>query len=240
MKRKNSAYLLFGSVLIVLFSIVTSLQGSENTTEAVAENSDYLAYLSLIRKNSPYVMTVNSNLADGEVLNLFCTNWESCRNAQSSNRNWEGLERGTVGASFLSRFDFVVQRVFYFFDTTSIPNDAQIVKATLFVYVGEYANGNDTVHVVRSMADIPLDTRDFSKFENLSGGSTNPSSTLSWMSVDLDETALDWIVKGGETKLALIHDYDLNNVIPNGENDVLIAMSEDSEHRPYLEVVYMR
>jgi len=239
MKRSNRAYLLLGGVLVSLFSIVTSLQGLGTAMGMPAATADIQTYLPLILNNSPYTMTAISNVADGEVLNIYCTNWETCRNAPSSNETWDG-PASTVGSSFASGFDYIVQRIFYFFDTTTIPVGAEIMEATLYVYVSEWHNGNDTVHVVRSTADIPLDTDDFSKFENVSGGSTNPSSTYSWMSIDLDDAALDWITTGDTTKLALIHEYDLNNITPVGRNDVLVAMSEDSEHRPYLEVTYSK
>ena len=237
MKRSNRVYLLLGAVLVFLFSIVTSLQGLGTAMGMPAATTDNQVYLPVILNNWPYTMAAISNVADGEVLNIYCTNWDTCRNAPSSNETWDG-PASTVGSTFASGYDYIIQRIFYFFDTTTIPVGAQITKATLYVYVSQWYNGNDTVHVVRSTADIPLDTDDFSKFENVSGGSTNPSSTYSWMSIELDEDALEWIAKGETTKLALIHDYDLNNITPVGRNDVLVAMSEDSEYRPYLEVTY--
>jgi len=235
MNMSNKAFVLLGGMLFILILITQSLGPVMGMSIEAPDNQ---VYIPLVVENSPQTITAISSVDDGEVLNVYCTNWETCRNAPSSNQFWEGLEVGTVGASFASGYDFIVQRTFYFFDTSSIPAGAQIIQATLNVYVSEWKNGNDTVHVVRSTADIPLDTDDFSKFENVSGGSANPFSTYSWMRIDLDEAALDWIVKGDTTKLALIHDFDLNNIEPVGRNDVLMAMSEDSESRPYLEITY--
>jgi hypothetical protein len=238
MRKSNKAFLLLGSVFVLMFSIVYSLQGLGGVVMRTPESTtDHQVYIAVIL-NPPHTMTAISNIADGEVMNRNCTNWETCRNAQSSNTSLQGLVVGTVGASLTSEYAYVVQRTFYFFDTTTIPIGAEITEATLYLYVSDWKNGNNIVHVVRSTADTPLDTDDFSEFENVSGGSTNPSSTYSWMSIDLDEAALNWIVGGDTTKLALIHDYDLNNITPVARNDLLVAMSEDSENRPYLEFTY--
>ena len=57
------------------------------------------------------------------------------------------------------------------------------------------------------------------------------------MEIPLNINALGWIVKGGLTKLALIHDLDLTNTAPGESNEVLVSESENT-NPPYLTVVY--
>ena len=58
------------------------------------------------------------------------------------------------------------------------------------------------------------------------------------MNITLNAIALDWIAKGGTTKLALIHGLDLNNTVPNTSNSLPIAFAEDLQHRPSLVVTF--
>lgn len=184
-------------------------------------------------------LTIYSNLTDGEVLNRWCSSdWNNCRNASTGNARWDNLTVGTIGATRGSGGDFTIQRIFLFFDTSSLPTNVQITGATLYVYAGQYQNGNKTIHIARSTAVTPLSTADYSRVEFVSGGSTTPNIPYSWMTINLNADALGWIVKGGTTRLALIHHMDLINIEPNAANDVLVALAEDGQHRPYLVVTY--
>jgi len=179
-----------------------------------------------------------SQLDDGEVLYRFCSSdWSTCRNSSMGNAGWDDLTVGTVGATF-DHLGYTIQRMFFFFDTSSIPTNAQIKSAILHVYAGQYQNGNKTIHVVPSKANIPLGLADFSNTQFESGGSVTPSSPFIWMQLNFNSTALNWINKGDITKLALIHHLDLNNTAPTVPNDVLLAMTEDNQYRPFLEVTY--
>jgi hypothetical protein len=206
-----------------------------NNTLAPFQNRNAKASEMLSQTNT---LTIYGDINDGEVLNRWCTSdWNTCRNAATGNERWEGLTVGTVGATYDSK-GYTIQRVFFYFDTSSIPSNAQITSVTLNVYAGQYQNGNKTIHVVRSSAGLPLTTADFSKIEYVSGGSVTPSSINSWMGISLNATGLNWIVKGGMTKLALIHTLDLNNTMPTVANDVLVGLTEDTQHRPYIKISY--
>jgi hypothetical protein len=175
---------------------------------------------------------------DGEVLNRFCTDdWETCRSVAVSNANWQDIEVASIGGGSPSD-GYLIERTFLFFDTSGIPSSATIQSAVLYVHAGQWLNGNTTIHVVRSSANIPLTTSSFQKFTNVSGGSVTLTTPFDWASISLDNSALSWITPGGVTKLALIHDNDLNDVTPSEPNDVLIATGEDSVNRPYLMINY--
>lgn len=184
-------------------------------------------------------ITIYGDSADGEVLNRWCTNdWNTCRNASTGNARWQGLNVGTVGATRESGGDYTIQRTFLFFDTSSISADVQITGVTLYLYAGQYLNGTKTVHVSPSTASIPLTIADFNNVEFISGGSVTPTASNTWVSINFNSSALNWITKGGMTRVALIHDFDLNNDIPDVTNDIIVGLSEDTLHRPYLLISY--
>lgn len=189
----------------------------------------------------PQTVTVYTQRTDGEVLSLWCnSDWDMCRNAPVSNGMWEGLQVTTIGTGYNEKGEFIIERAFLFFDTSQIPSNATVTGATLHLYSGQWQNGNKSIHVVRSYAEIPLSTSDYSRIEFISGGYVTFGNPLEWEKISLSTPALGWIVKGGNTKLALIHDNDLKNIAPSeAANDVLIATAEDQPHAPYLVINYV-
>lgn len=182
---------------------------------------------------------IYADTADGEEINQYCTNWGECRNASRGTDMFQ-FTKGSVSSAFAPNSPYgpySVKRVFQFFDTTSIPTEAQITDATLNFYFEDVQIGNKTIHVVPSTANIPLRLRDFSEVQFVSGGSAT-SSANSWAAITLNQNAIGWINKDGITKLALIHEYDLNDITPTDINGVTVAMAENQTNRPYLEISY--
>lgn len=183
-------------------------------------------------------MEFHGLVEDAELLNLTCDTWDECRNSSSSNSMWLGLHAGSVGATY-DESGYRVQRIFLYFDTSTLPENAEIVSVKLHVYSGPWKNGVATFHVVRSTAYFPPSYSDFDQFEPASGGMMPSPPTDTWLSIDLSSEAFEWVHMSGVTKLALIHDFDLNDVVPIIANDTGIRMSEHSEaYGPRLEVTY--
>ena len=179
-----------------------------------------------------------SMLSDGEVLYVDCEiGWDDCRNSLISNANWEGLSIASVQATRNGDV-FTINRVFLFFDTTSIPPDAVVTSAALYLFSDQYINGNTKIHVVPSSSNIQLQPDDFSRIEFVSGGSTDVSEPFMWFSINLEESALSWIDPSGFTYLALVQDNDLRNEVPTDVNGITISTSEAEEYAPYLVVDY--
>ena len=188
------------------------------------------------RAASATTVTVYSQVTDGEVMRIDCNDWNTCRSSSSGTYAWSNLTNGTVQAAYYNS-TYHVKRAFFYFDTSAIPSNARIVSAVLNVYAANYLQGSTSVHVVRSTANTPLSVADFSRVQFVSGGSAS-RTTVGWMNITLNATALDWIAKGGTTRLALIHNLDLNNSAPNTINSLLIAFAEDSQYRPSLVVTF--
>jgi PKD repeat protein len=184
---------------------------------------------------SSTTVTIYSEAEDGELAKSNCGDWNSCSNASSSTDMWSTQLWGTVQAVFDSSYH--VKRLSFFFDTSTIPANAHVESAVLNVYAGPYQSGSTTVHVVRSTASMPLSMTDFSHIQFSTGGSATASPN-SWMSINLNTPALDWVAKGGITRLALIHDLDLRNSVPTVSNSIIIALTENTQYRPYLIVTF--
>jgi len=182
-------------------------------------------------------VTVYGQRDDAEVVNIDCSDWNTCANAPSGNAAWHGLTFGAVEASRTSS-GYHVKRIFLFFDTSTVPENASILSATLTVYAGQWQTGYKTIHVVPSVASIPLTRHDFSRLQFVSGGSSTPASPNLWLDISLNGGALEWIAKGSTTKLALIHDFDLTKTIPASNNYVMVGLAEDERYQPYLVVSY--
>jgi hypothetical protein len=199
-------------------------------------------YLPLVLRNySPSIpvqtVTVYSRPDDGEVARGDCATWSECREATLGTfAYWTPIE-ATVGAD-LESGKYAIRRVYLYFDTSALPVNAAIQSATLNFYAGLWQNGSNLrVHAVPSTQGTPLDVSDFSHVTFTSGGFADLAPSQ-WFQIPLNATGLTWLVKGGITRIALVHDLDLNNVAPAGANNFVISMSEDLAHQPYLTVQY--
>lgn len=229
--RSNEAYWA-GSQDSATYIITTTLQ------QGISPKQVFLpAVLSDYSTIPRYTLTSTSQASDGEVGNINCDFWDQCRNAAQGNLVYSAYE----GATVASRYDagkYGVKRVFYYFDTSALPISATIVSAKLNFYAGPYQNGTTLrVHAVESFQGAPLTSSDFSHIGFASGGFADLTSNT-WIQITLNTTGLTWIVKGGVTKIALIHDLDQNNVTPSDANDSIISMSEASGYQPYLVLQY--
>jgi hypothetical protein len=227
----NEAYWA-GNQVSATYPISTTLQQGSSSRQVFLPSvlNDYATF-------PRYTLTSTSQAGDGEVGNIYCDTWEACRNAAEGNLAYSTLEGATVAARVeAGKYD--VKRVFFYFDTSAMPVGATIVSARLHFYAGPYQNGTTRrVHVVDSFQGVPLISSDFSHIGFISGGFADLVADT-WIQIPLNPTGLTWIVKGGVTKIALIHDLDLNNVTPSGGNYSIISMSEASGYQPTLVLKY--
>ena len=185
-------------------------------------------------------VTIPGQLEDGESYFMNCSlGWTACRNSKTGSGTWSGLSQSTVAAD-LYNGKYTIERAFLFFDTSSIPANAEIASSSLKVYAGQWQTENELIHVVRSTAGIPLSANDYGKVEFVSGGSATFAIPSTWATFNLNPVGQAWIIRGGFTKLALIHDNDLLNIAPVAPNNVLISTAEDPDHRPSLVVTYYK
>jgi hypothetical protein len=174
--------------------------------------------------------------ADGELGRLQCDDWVECRDNSSGNYLVQGYPFGTISANYEAPY-FDIRRIFLYFDTSALEPNAVIEDATLWYYSGSAQSGDTLLHVVRSTAGIPLSQDHYDDVQFQSGGSATPAANA-WVSIGLNAAGLDWIARGGVTQLALVHDKDLNNVMPDAHNDTSVALAENLDRRPFLTLTY--
>lgn len=186
--------------------------------------------------NSSGSVTLTGLPADGEALHIECANWSACRDSAVDAFAYDSLSLGTVQASF-ENGAYYIKRLFFFFDTSALPANARIVNASFAGYVANLNSGNTAVHIVPASADIPLSGDDFSRVQLVSGGSATPQG-VGWMEIPLNATGLGAITPGGETRLALAHNFDVANIAPSSNNDLLLLMAEAGQYQPKLTITY--
>jgi len=174
----------------------------------------------------------------GELLNLGCLDWTLCRTARDANSRRTSLISGTVGASLNTPREYLIQRVFLFFDTSQIPDDALIQSASLRLCSIGQPIGTPTVHLVQSTASDSFSLEDFDRVGSESGGSITFSLPNQCLDLAFGPTALQWITSSGVTKIAIVHDFDVTNTVPVVQNLVVIALPDDPEYRARLDVTF--
>jgi len=187
----------------------------------------------------PQTLRVYSGLGDGEIGNVNCTEWDACRNASFGNLAFSGYANATVESNYYTETEtYSIKRLFFSFDTSAIPADAVIQSAVLNIYAGPYQSGSDRrVHVAQSTQASTLTYSNFALASFTSGGFVDLTPDT-WLQIPLNATGQTWVVKGDVTRLALIHNLDLENITPTEENNALFSMAEDSAHQPYLTITY--
>ncbi|MCD6528185.1 hypothetical protein J7K44_00870, partial [bacterium] len=183
--------------------------------------------------------------------------------------DWSTAHNATIGTGFcdtctvddvrtswnasLSRYE--INRAFFPINTSLIPDDATITEALLKVSVQGWIDNEDNgslgvVHTTQATT-TGLSEEDYDQC----GAINNPPEGAirvnvadivsgginSWV---LNATGMSWISKTGWTRLGIRHSYDLDNLVPTGENYVGIRTADQIGScmpigpGPYLEVTY--
>jgi len=121
---------------------------------------------------------------------------------------------------------------------SALPNNAEIVTATLSFYAGPYQNGSSSIVVVPSIHDAVLTNADFdSPVIGIVGGIAEPGPNQ-WVNVPLSSSMLNWIGLDATTGVALMHAYDYYDQEPTEINDMVVSLFEYEGFEPYLTTQY--
>jgi hypothetical protein len=134
------------------------------------------------------------------------------------------------------------------FDTTLLPDDAEIIKAKVGFYgtAPDLSAGSERrVYVVSGNPEVTsaLVTSDYGKAGNASFGVTDGNWSLTLPTeVTLNQSGIDWINELGATNFVLKGWYDFNRVAPTDLNELYIHINLSETpglgRDPYLEVTY--
>jgi len=143
---------------------------------------------------------------------------------------------------------YTVDRSFVYFDTSSIPDTADIVSASVFLYGATDSSTTDfDIVLTNGMSTYPHDPLAAGDFDitHYSGTgndtfSTAGFSTAGYNELTLTSTGLGWINVTGTTKLAICSSRDIAATTPTGDEYVTVYTSDQAgtDKDPYISVTY--
>jgi len=184
-----------------------------------------------------YILRLTALSGDGEIGNIECVDWAACHSATTGNFLLDTFAQATVATSAYSDV-FDIKRVFLSFDPSALPENAEIVTATLSFYAGPYQHGNTRIVIVPSVHETTLRYVDFGNpLIGIIGGIAEIGPNQ-WVHVPLTDLMLNWIGLDETTGFALVHELDYYGTQPTELNDLVVSLSEHEGFEPYLTIQY--
>lgn len=140
---------------------------------------------------------------------------------------------------------YTIYRVYVYFDSSIIPNDATITSAKLRLYLDSDITTDDFNITIQNgqptYPTIPLTGSDFNRIYYSGDGGQINTTTLGagYNNITVSSTGLTWISQTGTTKLCLRDSKDIGNTAPTtDEYAVFYAAEKGAGYLPILEVTY--
>lgn len=152
----------------------------------------------------------------------------------------------TAGQNRNADGSYTIYRAALFFDTSTIPTNATINSASLWLTVAADHNMSAGWYLrvkQHTNNSEPLVSSDYYMYKySGNGGQVYLSgyiSTLSVVQIPLNSTGISWINKGGLTKLCLVSADDDDACAPSGLQSLMFYSSEaGTSHAPILTIDY--
>lgn len=151
-----------------------------------------------------------------------------------------------IGQKFDDFFSFYyIYRGFLFFDTSIIPNNANLTEVKIGLYL--VANNNDTDFNITvqngqpTYPHLPLETTDYYYIRYTGDGGSLDTSVLvaGYNNITLNSDGRNWVQKDGVTKLCLRSSRDINSNAPTGNEYVqFYTVEQGASYAPKLYVSY--
>lgn len=197
----------------------------------------YRTYLPLTSNYNPNQITVYGMAEDVETGMIGCS-WSDCFTSSMADFIYQGYPVGTVAGSKNDNETYTLKKIFLFFDTSAIPDTATINSITFGIKTGPYLNGNPSVFLVKSNANIPVQYSDLNRYINNYSLIRFSPEVETWQNETVIPSRSDWIDKTGVTKLALVEFSEIVQIAPNSVNDAVFYLAEDTANRPYLTIEF--
>jgi photosystem II stability/assembly factor-like uncharacterized protein len=139
----------------------------------------------------------------------------------------------SIGQVRVGRPPYHICRAFFFFDTSSLTDNATISSAILSLY--SHGDGSDTDFYVTvqngqpAYPHEPLVPEDYNHvYYSGNGGSISTSDWVSmgYNNISLNTDGISWINKTGTTKFCIRSSRDINSNIPTGSEHVSIRLAD--------------
>lgn len=225
MKRK--IFVIFIALVICQISII--LLSDKVNVEAVSGNieKDDIYEMMFYPENDP-TLTVYSTLSDGYVYKSstnYSTAWTSSTGTVSDSASTISIGQDKV-LIFPIGSKYYIYRGFLFFNTSTLPSNANITNATLSIYKNQDFSYTDFDIVIQNGQPTyphdPLQSGDYNKsYYSGNGGSINTNNFSNGYN-DIAMTNYSWINKEGMTKLCLRSSSDIDGMTPMGREYVTV------------------
>ncbi|RLF57461.1 MAG: hypothetical protein DRN25_06525, partial [Thermoplasmata archaeon] len=206
-------------------------------------------WLNNASRNYPVVIddTFYANTNDGYIYKSG-SSWSAVHDATSGDGVDDNDQYSHVGISaYRSNIEgeYGIYRSHFRFDTSSIPDNAEITGASLHIY--GYGYGESSVCAMRSTAWLEnpfLTTNDFDAFTGSEYGHTSSWSTSGYNTITFNDQGKSDINKECYTRICCReYDHYYQNVAPSGKNPycrngLYYADYTGTTRDPYLEVTY--
>jgi len=142
--------------------------------------------------------------------------------------------------------NYTIYRSYLYFDTSSLPTDATINSASVFIYgLFDFSTVDFNITLYTGTTTThphdPLVVGDYDK-TNYSGnvcGNFNTAlfTVLSWNEIPLTQNGIGNIIVGGTTKFTVRSDNEVAGIAPVG-NDLIIIRNISGDKTPYMVINY--
>lgn len=193
-------------------------------------------------KADEYMRTFSSLANDGYIWET-SSSYETARNA-STGTVTDGTTSICVSQYYVAFYG--VLRGFLMFDTSSIPNNANITSATMSIYIWhDYTDTDFNVTIQNGQPTYPhtpLEVGDYYFAHYTGNGGSRNTTTLpgsGYWNVTLNADGLNWISLTGSTKLSLRNSNEINGYTPTDMEEVeFYALEKGEAYSPKLYITY--
>jgi len=176
------------------------------------------------------------------------TSYTTARTAVNALRSIDTPIDTSIGLNYVVATGlYQVKRTYLYFDTKSIPDNANILWASLYLYGrSDYSVNDFNITIQNGQPFYPQSPMGLTDYNLLhfagDGGSINTTAyvTGAYNNISLSATGLGWIQKETNTKFVLRSSRDIAGTdVPATHNFIWFYTSEaPADKRPYLRVVY--
>ena len=143
--------------------------------------------------------------------------------------------------------DYTIYRDYFFFNTSALPDNANISSAKVGLYGASDSTTVDFNITLQTSSDTdyphqPIDSGDYN-YSLWSGDGGNLSTagftTVGYNNISMSATGLTWISLTGDTKFCVRSDRDISSTAPSFSEYVGIYCNEQGAgYKPFLEITY--
>jgi hypothetical protein len=188
-------------------------------------------------------MTIYTSSSDGYLKNS-SSNYMNSWNAATASTGFYLSNQISIGQNKYGS-TYTINRGYVFFNTSTIPTNANISNATLSLYKCSDSSDTDFLITIQNgqptYPHSPLQNTDYYKaYYSGNGGTLNTNAFgNSYNNVSLTSNGISWINRTGWTKLCLRSSRDIDCNTPTGSEYVTVYTSEQgSSYTPKLTITY--